>query len=335
MRRSFVRACGLLVLLASAGCSRHGANPSGAPSPAAPEKVRFQTDWFPQAEHGGFYQALAKGIYRRAGLDVEILNGRPGFTAPQSVMSGVSDLAMARSDDIITMVSRGLPLVIVGAFMQHDPQGILVHAEDSIRTFPDLNGRTLMAGPGVNWTDYLKRKFQIDFHLIPVNFGIAQFMADPHFAQQCFVTSEPYYVEQHGGHPRVLLISDSGYDPYRVMFTSREFLRDHPGAVRAFVAASLRGWDDFMNGDPSPAIALITQRNVQMPVGLIRYSIQALGDNHCIAGWADRGERLGRMTPQRMQEQSDILAEMKIIAQPVPVRDFTDFDFVPPAPPAR
>jgi NitT/TauT family transport system substrate-binding protein len=312
-------------LLAEAGCHR-----AAGPAPAGgPEPLRFQVDWYPQAEHGGFYQALAKGFYRDAGLDVTILSGRPGFTAQESVLAGVSDVAMARSDDLIKLVSDGKPLVIIGVFMEHDPQAILVHADGPIHAFADLNGRTIMAAPGATWVDYIRLKYHISFATIPVTFGIAQFMADRNFAQQCFLTNEPYYVEQSGAKARVLPLADSGYDPYRVIFTTRAYLRDHGPALRAFLGASLRGWQDFMDGDPQPAMDVILKENARMSVPFLRYSTDAMRRYHLVEGWTDRGERAGLMLRQRLADQSQVLARLHLIPAELSPDDFATFAFQP------
>jgi NitT/TauT family transport system substrate-binding protein len=323
-----------MLLAFLAACSKTGPSASVSSSdggtPTLP-KVRFKTDWFPQAEHGGFYQALAKGFYRDAGIDVEIVPGGPGVLVDQIVLAGQVDLAMGRSDDIIAWSSEGLPFVVVGVYMEHDPQAILVHEESPVRSFADLNHRTIMGVPGSNWIDYLKVHYHIDFNLIPSNFGIAQFMADPNFIQQCFVTNEPYYVRKNGAHPRTLLMSDSGFNPYRVIYSTRRYVREHPSEVRAFVAASLRGWDDFMNGDPSPGKALITKSNASMSDEFMDYSIKAMRDEHLVSGRAEAGERLGLMTRARMQAQVDDLRQMKIIQELIPVDNFARFDLMPPA----
>jgi NitT/TauT family transport system substrate-binding protein len=318
-----------------AGCSKP--EPASANPPASGEggaslpKVRFKTDWYPQAEHGGFYQALAKGFYKDAGIDVEIVPGGPGVLVEQIVLAGQADMAMGRSDDIIAWNSKGLPFVIVGVYMEHDPQAILVHDESPVRTFADLNHRTIMGVPGSNWIDYIKVHYHIDFNLIPSNFGIAQFMADRDFIQQCFVTNEPFYVRKNGGHPRTLLMSDSGFNPYRVIYSTQRFVREHPSEVRAFVAASLRGWDDFMNGDPAPGEALIAEGNGSMSGEFMDYSIKAMRDDHLVSGSPAAGERLGLMTRARMQAQVGDLQQLKIIPELIPVDNFARFDLVPPA----
>ena len=316
------------------GCSKPAEAPSSASGtagggPAPLPKVRFKTDWFPQAEHGGFYQAVAKGFYRDAGIDVEIVPGGPGVPVEDIMLAGQADLAMGRSDDMIAWVSRGVPLMTVGVYMERDPQAILVHDEDNVHSFADLNGRTIMGVQGSNWIDYIKFHYQIDFNLIPSNFGIAQFMADKRFIQQCFVTNEPYYVLKNGGHPRTLLMSDSGFNPYRVIYTTQRYAREHPAEVRAFIAASLKGWDDFMNGDPSPGKALIAKSNKNMEDEFMNYSIKAMRDYKMVSGRAELGESPGLMTEKRLQEQVNDLFQLKIIPQLIPVDKFARFDLLP------
>ncbi len=325
MRRALALGCAAAAL---AGCSRPAPSP-GVAAGGLPS-VRFKTDWFPQAEHGGFYQAQARGFYRDAGIDVQIVPGGPGVLVSDIVLSGQVDIAIGRSDDMIAWVSKGLPFVIVGVYMERDPQAILVHEEGPVRRFEDLNGRTVMGVPGSNWIEFIKNRYHIDFSLIPSNFGIAQFMADKGFIQQCFVTNEPFYVRKNGGHPRTLLMSDSGFRPYRVIYTTQRYVREHPSEVRAFVAASLRGWADFMNGDPSPAKALISKGNPTMSEEFMDYSIKAMRDEGIVSGRPGAGERIGTMTRQRLQEQVDDLARLGIIPQLIPLDKFVRFDCTPP-----
>jgi NitT/TauT family transport system substrate-binding protein len=214
--------------------------------------------------------------------------------------------------------------------MEHDPQAILVHEEDTVRTFADLNDRTIMCIPGVHWLDYIKSRYHIQLREIPLNYGIAQFMADKTFIQQCFVTNEPYYVIKNGGHPRTLLLSESGYNPYRTIFTTAAYLRDHAEEVRKFVAASIHGWDDFMNGDPSPAKAAINKSNPNMSNEFMDFSIKAMRDDHIVSGVPERGERLGLMTRARLQEQVDVLTQLKILPAPLAIDTFARFDLQPP-----
>lgn len=320
-----------LLLLASllAGCGRSPAPVAGAA--AAPLKIRLLTDWYPQAEHGGFYQALAKGYYREAGLDVEIVGGGPGATVGQKMIAGQGEIGMSASDWIIINANSGLPFVMIAASMQHDPQAILVHKDSPVQSFKDLDGRRVMGVPGSNWIDYLSARYGVNFTIIPMNYSLAQFIADKDFIQQCYVTNEPFFLQQNGVESRALLIADSGYDPYRVMFTTQRFAREHPEALRAFVAASIRGWEDFMTGDPAPAKALITARNTQMSSAFMDFTIATLRDRRLIAGDAAKGERTGQLSPRRLQEQITLLTRLKIITAPLTIGQVANLDFLPPA----
>jgi NitT/TauT family transport system substrate-binding protein len=292
-------------------------------------KVVLQSDWFPQAEHGGFYQALAKGFYREAGLDVEILSGGPGATIKLSVAKGLADFGMYRSDDVIVAASRGLPLVMVAAVLQHDPEALLVHANSPVKTLADLNGRSVIAPPSMTWIPYVQAKYGIKFDLRPLNYGLTSFLADSSVIQQCIITSEPYFAEQHGVKVRTLPLADSGYDPYHTLMTRREFIRKNPDVVKAFVAASIRGWHDYLEGDPTPAHTLILQRNKQMAQGQLDFSRRALIQYALVTGDAAHGEHIGRLSIKRIQQQIDTLTEMKVLEVPVSAASVATRAFLP------
>ena len=287
-------------------------------------------DWYAEAEQGGNYQALAKGYYRDAGLDVDILNGGPGGFPLQKVAAGVAQFALGRSDDVILAVGRGhLPLTIVCAYMEKDPMAIIVHADGPVHDFPDLNGKVIMVDPSSAWVTYIKAQYRIDFGIIPLNYGLSQFVADKGFVQQAFATNEPYYVRQHGVTPRTLLIANTGYNPYRVVYANTAFARQHPDVVRAFVAATLRGWRDFLEGDPTPGKRLIVARNPGMTEDFMRFSMEAMRENHFPSGDPALGEKLGLITPKRMQEQVAIFTRIRALDAPLPLDHFVSFDFLP------
>lgn len=320
---------GVVVLALLAGCSR-----SELPGKAGePIPVMLQTDWYAQAEHGGFYQAVATGLYRDAGLDVTINQGGPGAFGTQKVATGQTAFAIGRSDDVLLAVQQGLPLVIVSALMQHDPQALLLHADNPVSSFPELDGKTVMTTPGAAWVRFLEAKFKIRLNIVPLNYGLAQFMADRNFIQQCFITNEPYFVRKNGIEPKTLLISEAGYDPYRVIFTSQKFLREHPDVVLAFVAASARGWHDFLKGENRAAKALIRADNDKMDEAFIDFSVQVMNASRLVAGDPAAGEYIGKLKPERLQAQIKALADVGMLDKPPPLERFASFAFLPPRPP--
>jgi NitT/TauT family transport system substrate-binding protein len=308
------------------GCARQDA---AVVAPAGLRKVVFQSDWFPQAEHGGFYQALAKGYYRDAGLDVEILPGGPGATIKLNVAKGSADFGLYRSDDVIVAASRGLPLVMVAAVMQHDPEALLVHDTSPVRTLRDLAGRSVIAPPSMTWIPYVQKKYGIKFDLRPLNYGLAVFLGDPDAIQQCMMTSEPFFARQHGAKVRVVRIADSGYDPYHTIMCRRELARNRPAVVRAFLAASIRGWHDYLEGDPAPAFALIRQRNPQMGLDQLVFSRGELIANALITGDPAQGEAIGQLRVERIQRQIESLREFKITETPVNAATVMSRAFLP------
>src|SRR4051812_31757720 len=323
-----MKSCLILILglaVALAGCSKK-ADTAAAPGLV---KIRFQTDWFPQPEHGGYYQALAKGYYAAEGLDVEILPGGPNAQVMAGVATGRADLGMTNGDDVIVAVARGVPVKMVGAEMQRDAQGILFHSEHPLRSLTDLEGKTLMAGAGSTWIQVVQKKMGVKFNLLPLVGDLARFMNDKNFVQQCFVTNEPFFARQRGADVGALLIASDSYEPYRVMFTSQKFLAEHPEVVAKFVRASVKGWVDYLTGDPTPANQLLVAKRSDLSPEFMAYSIKAMNDYKLVAGDPAKGEFTGQLTPARLQKQINLLQEVGVLDKPVKVEDVATFEFIP------
>ncbi len=324
------------VALASAllcSCARKAdpaaASAQEAGTPAAPQRVRLQTDWFPQAEHGGFYQALAKGYYREEGLEVELLPGGPGAHIKPKIINGDAEFGMNPATDLIVAASRGLPLVMVAPFLQHDHQALLVHADSPVRRFEDLQGRTLVASPSLVWLQYLKKRYKLEFSLQPVPYGLAQFAADRNCVRQCIITNEPYVAAKQGLAVRTLRLADAGYDGYHVIFCRSDYARSHPAVVRAFVKASLRGWRDYIEGDPAPAHELILQRNREMSSEFLAYSRSQMIAHRLVTGDPARGGRVGAFDLARIQAMADLLLELQVSDRALKAEEVATTEFLP------
>lgn len=300
----------LLGALCALGCN-HAATAPGL------TKVTLQADWYPQPEHGGFYNALVKGYYKDEGLDVSIQPGGPYVGVEQQVASGSAQFGMASSDGILEAVSDGQPLVAVAATMQMDPQGIMVRKDSPIHSFADLNGHTVAIKAGSTWFEYIEKRFQLNnVHEIPAMMNVANFVADPHYIQQAFATSEPFFAQQAGIETRVLLTSDAGYSPYRVMFTTRSEIREHPEIVAEFVRASVKGWRDYLN-DPAAANAAIARLNPALNSQWMQFTWEKLRDGHFVAGNDPSGAQLGQMEPERWTTMYEQLMDLKVITNPI------------------
>ena len=286
-------------------------------------------DWHPQTEYGGYYQAIERGLYREAGLDVEIISGGPGVPFKETVALERAEIGCTDGNDVIVAISRGVPLVIVAAEMQRNPQGIIFHQAYPLETFNDLQGRLFMAGPQSAWVEYLKRQYSISFDQLPLTADLTSFLADPTMVRQCFVTQEPYFAERQGAKVGTLLIADSGYVPYRVIYTSRDYLARKPEVVRAFVAATVRGFDELMHGDPAPAFAALAKANAMMTPDVMAYSRDAMSRLRLVQGDPARGERTGQITRERLARQIDILQSLGQLGRSVTVDEVAAFGLAP------
>jgi len=310
--RIYLAGCFILFVTALlAGCQK--AQPVNSQGLA---RIILQADWYPQPEHGGFYTALVKGYYKGEGLDVSIQPGGPYVSVPQQVASGATQFGMASSDQILESVAAGQPLIAVAATMQRDPQGIMVRKDSPIRTFADLNGHTVAVKLGSTWFEYLLKRYKLNgVREVPATFSVANFVADPGYIQQAFATSEPFFARQAGVETRVLLTSDAGYNPYRVMFTTRDFLNQHPDLVAKFVRASMRGWRDYLN-DPTEGNAAVSTVNPALNHDWMQFTWQALRDGGFVTGNDRSGRQLGTMEPERWTTMYNQLMELKVIEKP-------------------
>jgi NitT/TauT family transport system substrate-binding protein len=329
INRTFRSGAAAGIVLAAAllaGCSK--SPPAAAAGPALTPVV-LQGNWYAETEYGGYYEALAKGYYKDEGLDLTIVQGGPGAYPVQRVAAGAAQFAMARSDDLMMAAQQGIPVLIVAAQLEHDPQVIIVHAESAVHGFADLGGKSIMVEPGSAWITYLEQKYAIHIHTIPENYGIAQFLADKAFIQQGFLTAEPFQFEQLKVPCRVMLIADSGYDPYRALFCSRPYAEAHPAVVKAFIRASIRGWQDYLRGDPAVADALITQAHADSTAELLAYGRAHLLASHIVDGRAEAGEAVGLVTRHRLEAQVAILRRLGMLTRDLDVDQVASFDYLP------
>ena len=280
--------------------------------------VSLQADWYPQPEHGGFYDAIAKGYYRAEGLDVTILPGGAYTSAAALIASGRVQFAMASSDQVLEAIANsGQPIVAIGATMQRDPQGVMVHAESPVHTWADMDGHNVAVKSGSAWWEFIVQKFHLDkVQERPLTYSVANFVRDPNYMQQCFITSEPYFANGAGSPTRVLLTSDAGYKPYRVFMTSTGYMHDHPEVVAKFTRASIRGWKDYMQ-DPGAANTLIEHLNPAMSRDWAAYSYNALKQGNFITGDDASGAQIGQLDPARWQTMYEQLRGLHVLSRDI------------------
>jgi NitT/TauT family transport system substrate-binding protein len=253
-----------------------GAAPAGDPT-SAKDKVTFLTSWFAQAEHGGFYQAKATGLYEKAGLDVTIKMGGPQINGMQLLLAGETDVMMGYDLQVLKALEQGFPVTTVATSFQFDLQGMMTHSD--VTSLAHLKDKTiLVATPGrSSWWPWLKAKYgYTEEQTRPYTFNLQPFITDKNIVQQSYPTSEPFAAKQAGVPVKFFLFATDGYPPYgTTMVTTKPFADKHPGIVARFVLASLEGWRSYLQ-NPAPGNVLIKADNPRMSDEQIAFGVEQL-----------------------------------------------------------
>ena len=298
-----LRRAALLAL--AAGLSSLITGRAHAQAGARLDRVRFGLDWRPEAEYGGYYQALATGLYRKAGLDVSIQPGGPQVNQLQLLLAGRLDLVITGNAFLaLNAAQEHLPIRAVAAFFQKDPAVLIAHSGTGHDSFEALRGTPILIGSDtrVGWWNFLKARFgYTDAQIRPYTFNAAPFLADKQAVQQGYATSEPFTLAQAMGEkPVVLLLADAGFNGYASLVSARDdLIAQHPDVVQRFIAASIEGWRSYLNGDPAPAFALIKRENPEMADDLLAYARQALIDRGIVESGDALTLGIGAMTDAR------------------------------------
>jgi NitT/TauT family transport system substrate-binding protein len=260
------------------------------------DQITFGTDWQAEAEHGGYYQALATGIYEKYGLKVTLRQGGPQVNHTQLLAAGRLDFDEApASFGALNFVKEKIPMVAVAAFFQKDPSVLIAHPGVGNDSLAALKGKPIMIGADtrVGWWLFLKAKFGYsDAQIRPYNFNMTPFLADKNAVQQGYLTSEPFLIEKQGKvKPVVFLLADAGYTSYgSIIETSQKLIDAKPDLVQRFVNASIEGWYSYLYGDPAPANALIKKDNAEQTDDLLAYA----HDTMKAQGVVDSGDSLNK-----------------------------------------
>lgn len=303
-RRQFIKLSSLaLGSTIFTACTQSNPPSSNANSPEKLDKIKFLLSWKAEAEYGGFYQALATGIYRQHGLDVTIQPGSPQTNGTQLLMGGVVDFTMGGAVDAIKAVAQGIPKITIASIFQKEIQVLLTHPGVGNDSFEQLKGKPIYLSAGVHYWPVIKAKYGLsDDQKRPYNFNVSPFLVDKNSAQQGLLTSEPYTIEKEGGFkPNILLLADAGYNPYAFTIeTTKKLVETNPDLVQRFVDASIKGWYSYLE-NPQPANEMIKKENPEMTEDLINYGLDKLKNYEVIVSGDAKTLGIGAMTDQRWE----------------------------------
>ena len=276
-------------------------------------KVKLLLNWFPEAEHGGFYAAQVHGYYRDAGLDVEILPGGPNVPVVQQVATKQVDFAIANADPICFGRAEEAPVVALMAPLQTSPRCLIVHEKSGIKKFDDIQNMTVAMSSTSAFSHFLRKRFPFkDVRIVPYPGNVAQFLQDEKFAQQGYIFSEPFVARQQGGDPHVLLVSDVGFNPYTsCLIAHDDTVKQDPELARKVVQASIKGWAQYLK-EPQQTNELIHSLNKEMSLEVLEFGVKEL--KPLVEDVVTKAEGLGHMGQERWQTLVDQLVEIGQLA---------------------
>jgi NitT/TauT family transport system substrate-binding protein len=285
----------------------------------APDKVAFGTNWVAEAEHGGFFQALADGTYKKYGLDVTIVPGGPNDNNRMLLIAGKLDFFMAANTLMsFDAVANNVPVVTVAAIFQKDPQVFLTHPEPKISKLEELKPLTLFVSKeGISsYFQWLKSEYGFSEEKVrPYTFNSQPFLADKQSAMQGYVTSEPFAIEKSAGfRPGVILLADYGFNTYSTLIETRRALIDKkPDLVQRFVDASVIGWYNYLYGDNKPANAMIKKLNPEMTDELLAYSVDKMKEHGIVDSGDALRDGIGAMSDARVASFFDKMVRAGVV----------------------
>lgn len=289
----------------------------------ANDKVVFGSNWLAEGEHGGFYQALAKGIYAKHGIDVEIRQGGPSSNQAQLLAAGKIDFLLGGSSfGALNFVQAQVPVVAVAALFQKDPTALIAHPGQGNDSLDQLRGKPIMLSQEAQttWWNYVKAAFgYTDAQIKQYTFNLGPFLANPKAIQQGYVTSEPFQMEQQGVKPVVMLLADRGYNAYSTLIeTTYKLTETNPDLVQRFVDASIEGWVSYLHEDPTPGNEAIKKANPEMTDKLLAFSRAKMIEYDILEASDAAFLGVGAMTDQRWGEIFALTATAGLYSQELP-----------------
>jgi NitT/TauT family transport system substrate-binding protein len=307
---------------------------AGSVPAVALDKVTFGTNWVAEGEHGGFYQAVADGTYKKYGLDVTILPGGPNANNRMLLLVDKLDFYLsANTLQGFDAIESNIPTVEVAAMFQKDPQVLIAHPDQGIDKFEDLKKLTLfISKEGVaTYFQWLKADYGFrDDQVKPYTFNPQPFLADKRSAMQGYVTSEPFAIEQQGKFkPKIFLLADQGFSAYSTLVeTRRDLVEKKPDLVQRFVDASIIGWYNYIYGDNRAANALIKSQNPEMTDALLAYSVAKMKEYGIVDSGDAKTLGIGAMTEARMKDFFDKMVRAGVAKPDLDYRKAYTLQFV-------
>ncbi|QDV25397.1 ABC transporter substrate-binding protein [Aureliella helgolandensis] len=302
----------LNLCLVSWGCNSSA--PIARQDDAGNDRVVLMLNWYPEAEHGGFYAAQVHGIFEQHGLNVEIRAGGPNTPVAQELVGGRVQFAIGNADDVLLFREQDAPIVALMAPIQTTPRCILVRASSPVKDLRSLGGMRLQANAGRPFLDYMKAEGLLqNVQVVPYPGTVANFVTDENTAIQAYSFSEPLLAEEEGVQVRKLMLSEIGFNPYASCLLSTEsYIEQNHDTVRRMVLACREGWKKYLESPVETNAAILSNNKQGMTTEALEFGVQALRPL-CLPNGLPADE-VGMMSPNRWSELVDQFVQLKLIS---------------------
>ena len=316
-RATMIKLWGLLAMAMAimSGCESSSSTSAGkgsADGSGAAPRVTLMLNWYPEAEHGGFYAAQVHGIFKKYNLDVEIQPGGENSPVAQELMTGRIQFAVANADDVLLFRQQGADIVSLLAPIQQTPRCILVRGDSGIDSLSKLKGLTLQANKGQAFLNFMEVRGMLEgVQVIPYAGSVAQFVADKNTAIQAYNFSEPQLAEEKGVPVKTLMLSEIGFNPYAsCLVATGDTIKQNADLAKRMTAACREGWQKYLESPAETNAAILNLNRERMTAAALEYGAQKLKPL-CTSG--DNAADVGKMSLERWQQLVDQFVELKLI----------------------
>ncbi|WP_186391722.1 MULTISPECIES: ABC transporter substrate-binding protein [unclassified Pannonibacter] len=300
------------------------------------DEIKFATNWLAQAEHGGFYQAVADGTYEKYGLKVEIVQGGPQAASRALMLAGKVEFYMAGNMlQPLNALAEDIPVVEVAAIFQKDPQVLIAHPDAGLEKFEDLAKLpTIFMGTDgfASYFQWMKSAYPgfKDEQYKPYAFNPGPFLADKQSAQQGYITSEPFAIETEGGFkPKLFLLADYGFETYSTLIEGRkDYVEANKDLTQRFVDATIEGWYNYLYGDNAAANEMIKKDNPEMTDDQIAFSIETMKSFGLVESGEALEKGIGCMTDAKQQAFYDSMVKAGVVKDGIDIKSIYTTEFV-------
>jgi NitT/TauT family transport system substrate-binding protein len=293
-------------------------------------EVTIVLNWLVEPPHGGYFAALADGLYTEQGLNVHLTPGGPNVAGYAMLGAGKTEFAQLDGAGLLSGREQGIPLVAVFAELQDTPQVLMFHKDKPVKGFEDLAGRKVAVTPGVPYWEYISAKYKLRGKLTQVNYTgqSAAFLQDQTMVQQGYAIGEPFAIKKQANEDvGMLRVSESGFNPYGVLATTEAYRKEHGDIVRRIVLASQKGWQRYVE-NPAKYASALKGANRDLDDAFLAWSAQALVPFVRGASSEGKSAAIGSMTEARWQALYTALREAAVLKKEQDVKQAFTTEFL-------